>query len=226
MDPKTGLQKAISSIFNDKSQKNIIKDGSHDAVSAQSVPTQRNNSHDPSNTGKVQPQNTVALQSEAIAMQTNYADLVPVEISKIPKKQRWLKRCLPPFIAIVLAATFIVIIGAYMEIYVKHEMPVGFQTKPLEIHETVGVTPVIDWTIPEEILVTTRDLTQAVASDGSIDGKIIIKGILYSEERTLVIIGNRILKIGDTVAGATVMNIKRKTVEFMRDNKRWTQTVQ
>ncbi len=57
-------------------------------------------------------------------------------------------------------------------------------------------------------------------------GRLIVKGILYSQDNPSAVIGNRIVHKGDKVLGATVVRINEDSVEFEMDGKRWTQKVQ
>ncbi len=56
--------------------------------------------------------------------------------------------------------------------------------------------------------------------------KLIVKGILHSEDRPSAVIGARIVYEGDVVLGATVVKINPDTVEFSREGERWTQNVE
>ncbi|MEJ5258624.1 MAG: hypothetical protein WHS88_00360 [Anaerohalosphaeraceae bacterium] len=55
---------------------------------------------------------------------------------------------------------------------------------------------------------------------------LLVRGIVFSQTNPSAIIGNQIVFIGDTLNGIRVVNITRDTVEFEKDGKRWTQTVQ
>lgn len=50
-----------------------------------------------------------------------------------------------------------------------------------------------------------------------------LNGILYSEDSPSAIVGNKIVKEGDTVNGAKVIKINKDTVEFEKDGRTWTQ---
>ena len=56
--------------------------------------------------------------------------------------------------------------------------------------------------------------------------KLIVKGILHSEDRPAAVIGAKIVYEGDVVLGATVVKINQNTVEFSREGERWTQNVE
>ena len=87
----------------------------------------------------------------------------------------------------------------------------------------------IDWQIPEPYPATLRDPMQ-FGSTGSVhpenNGKIIVKGILYTEAKPAAIIDNEIVYQGDQILGANVLKINKDSVEFEKDGKTWMQKVQ
>ena len=86
----------------------------------------------------------------------------------------------------------------------------------------------INWQIPEPYPATLRNPMQAGLSAGGQggNGNLIVKGIVYSEDRPSAVIGSQILHQGDKVSGATVVKINKNNVEFEMDGKKWTQEVQ
>jgi hypothetical protein len=52
----------------------------------------------------------------------------------------------------------------------------------------------------------------------------LVAGVLYSDDPA-TIIGTRILKVGDTIHGVTVVRILKGRVEFEKNGRRWTQRV-
>jgi hypothetical protein len=104
----------------------------------------------------------------------------------------------------------------------------------------------IDWKIPEPITVIARDPiklpdesdSQNAEQNGkenaeqneSADnkpkqGEIIIRDIVYSDDRPSAVIGSKIVYIGDKVNDATIVNINRDSIEFEKGEKRWVQKV-
>lgn len=55
---------------------------------------------------------------------------------------------------------------------------------------------------------------------------LVVKGITYSEDRKFAVIGTQTMQEGDTILGATIVEIKPNSVLFERDGKRWTQEVE
>jgi len=86
----------------------------------------------------------------------------------------------------------------------------------------------IDWQIPEPYPTTLRDPTRfgpvSIAQAGT--GRLIVKGIVYSEDNPSAVIGTQIVCEGDKILGATVVKINKDSVEFEMDDKGWTQRVQ
>jgi hypothetical protein len=86
----------------------------------------------------------------------------------------------------------------------------------------------IDWQIPPLYPTTLRDPMQigsvSTTTEGEI-GKIIVKGIVYSEDDPSAIIGTEIMHEGEKVSGATIIKINKDSVEFEMNGKRWTEKV-
>jgi len=86
----------------------------------------------------------------------------------------------------------------------------------------------INWPLPEVYPADLRDPMQPGSSIAGEDksGNVIIKGIIYSEDKPAVLIDDRIMRQGDTVGRATIVKINKDSVEFKMDDKTWTQQVQ
>ena len=54
----------------------------------------------------------------------------------------------------------------------------------------------------------------------------VVKGIVYSEDKSCAVIGDRIVSAGDTVGDATIVKINPDSVEFTMGDKNWTQKVE
>jgi len=99
----------------------------------------------------------------------------------------------------------------------------------------------IDWVVPEPIKIVTMDPVQipdesntqnenqSTEQNGTANtenqGVLIIKDIVYSKDKPSAVIGSRIVYIGDTVNGMTVIKIDQDSVEFEKDGERWEQNV-
>jgi hypothetical protein len=93
---------------------------------------------------------------------------------------------------------------------------------------TAGSDNEINWQIPELYPGALRDPTQfgsTTAAQTQGDG-LIVRGIVYSQDRPTAVIGTQIVREGDKVLDATVIKINRDSVEFESDGRRWTQKVQ
>ena len=99
----------------------------------------------------------------------------------------------------------------------------------------------IDWQIPEPIKIITRDPIQLPdesntqnteqnagqngAANTQTQGAIIIRDIVYSEDKPSAVIGNLILYEGDQINGMTIIKINRDSIEFEKDGERLKQSV-
>ena len=86
----------------------------------------------------------------------------------------------------------------------------------------------IDGQIPEPYPATLRDPMQfgAMTTVHGETRKLIVKGILYSEDEPSAVIGTKIVREGDRVLGATVVKINKDSVDFEKDGEIWRQKVQ
>ena len=94
----------------------------------------------------------------------------------------------------------------------------------------------IDWEIPAPYPTTLRDpmrlgpvATTQTETDTETETrtlvKLIVKGILYAEDKASAVIGNQIVHEGEKIRGVTVVKISKDSVEFEMNGKRWTQKV-
>ncbi len=98
---------------------------------------------------------------------------------------------------------------------------------------TAGANTKIDWEIPEPYPTTLRDpmrlvpveIPQTEQTETRKTIKLIVKGILYSEDNPSAVIGNSIVHEGETIWGVSVIKISKDSVEFEMNGKRWTQKV-
>lgn len=86
----------------------------------------------------------------------------------------------------------------------------------------------IDWQIPDPYPTTLRDPMQigSVTTNQEGGGKLIVKGIVYSEDNPSAVIGEQIVRQGDKISGITIVKISKNSVEFEMNGKKWTQKVQ
>ncbi|NQT02474.1 MAG: hypothetical protein HQ580_10650 [Planctomycetes bacterium] len=91
---------------------------------------------------------------------------------------------------------------------IEWELPVPYSTK---LRDPMSLAPVA--------ITQTGTQTEPVV-------QLIVKGILYSEDKPSIVIGNRILHEGDQIQNASVIKINRGSVEFEMNGNKWAQKVQ
>jgi len=132
--------------------------------------------------------------------------------------------------AILIPVLFIVLIFVFIRVFsVPSPKTTGAgQIGPTNARSVAGSGNEIDWQIPATYPATLRDPMQfgSVTTAQAGTGRLIVKGIVYSEDNPSAVIGNQILRVGDRISGATVVKINKDSVEFEIDGKRWTQKVQ
>jgi hypothetical protein len=85
----------------------------------------------------------------------------------------------------------------------------------------------VDWQAPELYPTTLRDPMQfGSATTGTETDRLIVKGIVYSEDNPSAVIGSQIVHKGDKISGIAIIEINENSVEFEANGKKWTQQVQ
>jgi hypothetical protein len=224
MKTKSGLQKPISSIFESIPQTKSIENDETEMPSASAI-----QSHDPPKPtiAPSQMENVIPKpQEEGISPPMQYSDLVPAETDRKPKQQLWLKNMVGPLVAAIFAIATILTTAGMMGVFTSYEQVTIADTPVIPTEPVAQEAPAIDWRIPKPVEVSSINVTSSSDNSKTIQESIIVKGILYGTEKSLVIIGTEVCMVGDNVAGATIINIDRKSVEFERNSERWTQKVQ
>ncbi len=97
---------------------------------------------------------------------------------------------------------------------------------------TADLNNKIDWEIPAPYPTTLRDpMRLGPAETAQTENgtktfvKLIVKGILYTEDSRSAVIGNHIVHEGEEILGVTVVKINKDSVELEMNGKRWTQKV-
>ena len=100
-------------------------------------------------------------------------------------------------------------------------------------HETEDAR--IDWELPPLYRIADRDpmqlATPSLADEESAaprtrtQANLTLRGILYSDDRPVAMVGTTLVHAGQQIAGVTVIEIARDSVEFEMDGQRWTQRV-
>ena len=139
---------------------------------------------------------------------------------KLVDKQK-IKILIIPFLAIIFV--FILYRNFRSPIKEVSRNPVSGQ-----VTNTIMSGEAIAWQKPEPYPETMRDPTQlgAVSSFAAGTSSIIVRGIVYSDDKPSAVIGNDILHEGDTLGTVTILKINKDSVEFSGQGKSWTQSVQ
>ena len=73
---------------------------------------------------------------------------------------------------------------------------------------------------------TVPNQEQVIAIDNEKEiSEIIISGIVYTEDKPSILVGNMILYEGEEIMGIKILNINRDSIELEKDGNRWTQQV-
>ncbi len=116
----------------------------------------------------------------------------------------------------------------------QSEATAGGNTDTEQTSQTVvdDQTP-LQWHSPQPLPETLRNpmktapkTVAAEVSDDEPTGELVVKGIVFSKTRPTAIVNEKIVAQGETIDGTTVVTISKESVEFEKDGKRWTQSVQ
>ena len=98
---------------------------------------------------------------------------------------------------------------------------------------SAGLNAQIDWKVPETYPETLRDPMRLGpverAPNQNESGGLVgltVKSILYSEDKSSVVIGNKIVHEGEQVRGVKIIKINKDNVQFEMNGKIWSQEVQ
>jgi hypothetical protein len=246
---KSGLHKEISSIFsgvplpnsNDNANKQPLMDVEKTDKSAGHIPPMPSASPKP-------PQ--ISLQEPAEKVTEVEETAVPVhkkvELSGFLKSlnQFWQmvkqKLLTPPegvspakhmAMVISLPALFLVVVFVFGRLLLNSG--VKGQKSQDDVKETsVAPRTEIEWQRPEVYPVGLRDpmkksytQTPATTEDQTPSSDIVVRGIVWSEDNPVAVIGTEIVYQGQTVHDVTIVKINKDNVEFEKNGKRWTQNV-
>ena len=87
----------------------------------------------------------------------------------------------------------------------------------------------VNWEIPVIYPDNLRDpmILGAISTQSSDNaGKPSVKGIVYSEDHPIAVVGDRIVSVGEVVQGITIVKINPDSVEFSKGDQKWTQEVE
>jgi len=96
------------------------------------------------------------------------------------------------------------------------------------------IQSISQWQMPEALPSELRDPVQPVIARIEVTvpddqtvagGTLTVTGIVYSQNNPSAIVNGEFVRLGDTISGATVVTINRKSIEFEKDGERWEQQV-
>jgi hypothetical protein len=151
-----------------------------------------------------------------------------------PAKQKALVIMVP-----ILAIIMIFVLRQVLSKSPRKTKGAGMDDAPVVV-ANAGAGHEIDWKIPEPITIIARD--PIILPDESntqnpeqgepnettgrfIAGIIIVRDIVYSNDKPSAVIGSKIVYVGDVINGVTVVKIDRDSVEFEKNGDRWEQKV-
>jgi len=83
-----------------------------------------------------------------------------------------------------------------------------------------------NWQIPPLWPENLRDPMQFGPRTNAPKNELVVRGIVFSQDNPSAVVGTKIVRTGETIAGAKVIKINRNSVEFEMDGNRWEQEVQ
>lgn len=128
----------------------------------------------------------------------------------------------------ILVAPVLMIIFLLVVTRAVKKPPVPAANPSQKASAAVAFSGKIDWEPPAVIPDNLRDpMVLGASGQGkeTVSG-FVIKGIVYSEDKSCAVIGDRIVSAGDTVGDATIVKINPDSVEFTMGDKKWTQKVE
>jgi hypothetical protein len=86
----------------------------------------------------------------------------------------------------------------------------------------------IEWQKPSVYPANLRDPMKRASEQGFLAsgaGDVVVRGIVWSQDNPVAIIGTQIVYQGQTVDGVKIVKISKDSVEFEKDGKTWTEKV-
>ena len=130
--------------------------------------------------------------------------------------------------AILVPVLFIVLIFVFVRLLASPTRKTQAATEPGPTNVFTGSGNKIDWQIPAPYPTTLRDPMQlrSVTTVQPETAKLIVKAIVYVKDNPSAVINKQIVREGDEVLGAIVVEINEDSVEFEMNGKRWKQKIQ
>ena len=218
---RNGLHKKISSIFDGSPASRPQSADSAGAI-APETPSGLTNTYGPS-PAPVPSASPVSPSSDSRSVDRTRAVSTSRKIRrKDPRQQRML------IIMTVLIPVFVFIMIMAFHSPNTVNAAAKSQASAKAVAAAKKETIEISWQPPAPWPDLPRDPMQinavSVASQAVVS-QLMVKGIVFSQNKPSAIIGDRIVFEGNTVGGALIRKINKDSVEFERDGKTWTQQV-
>ncbi len=245
---KAGLQKKVSTIFgnapiskNDDTEQlpAAPKEESPDSVSVEPSMIEQSPSSSSPPRQTTQPSPATVSSKQPVKTGAVVKSFGQISLSKYWKKIQNKLFASKPGVdtkrqkTMVLLMPVLVIIFIFVAVRLSSQLsPKTSQAQSLGATEAGGSVAVsekkINWQKPQTYPAALRDPMQASLSVAGQEGgsNLIVKGIVFSEDRASAVIGDQIVHEGDKISEITVVKINRDNVEFEINGKKWTQSVQ
>lgn len=233
MKPKSGLQKKVSSIFDsvqfpknvsnkqdspNKAGKSPGDDKSGAGEINSSLPGQQKTAFDPQKAYTwLKNIHLQTLENVKKIKSNNEAKYKTINLEKIKEN------CILPVTG-VLSIIILLAAISWMGLFSKGDTTAS-SVDPGQAASAQGYQTRVFWEAPPKVPNEFRDITR-IGEARRYEGKLIVKGILYSEDNASAIISKGIVHVGDIVMGAKIVDIGVDFVEFEMNNKRWRQKVE
>ncbi len=132
-------------------------------------------------------------------------------------------------IIILLPILFVVFVFTLIQTSCSNPKKQALLATSVELKKVSTIpTPKIEWSMPKQYPAELRDPTKpASATAGYADtSQLVVKGIVQGQDSSIAIISNQMVRKGDKILGATVVEINKDDVAFEMNGKTWTQKVQ
>ena len=132
-------------------------------------------------------------------------------------------------ILFVVLLTALVIVLARPYLTSQKNSAVSRTAAKTDADNPTGANIEIDWPMPQVYSADIPDpmqLSPEKPERVKTANDLVVRGISYSEDRRYAVIGTQTMQEGDTILGATIVEITPSSVVFEKDGKRWIQKVE
>lgn len=142
------------------------------------------------------------------------------------------KRRLMIGLIIVLSGVLGLIIVRSMGITFSGDQKPKKADSRVEMNDGSVLPPSAIWKVPDKISNSVRDVTKSMKKEPELPDpedlpQFAVRGIVvYDNNSKSAIVGNMIVKVGDTVKGVKIYKITTDSVEFEKDGVRWSKSIE